>query len=194
MRFPTDISYGASGGPAWNTEIVRVQSGAEKRNRLWSVPQYRFECAHGVKSQSQLDELLNFFYDIGGKALPFRFKNWAEYKLLKEQSEVTRPVTNTLKINKKYSTYSRRITKIVDGTFKLYADNVLVTANYSIDIDTGIITLSNPEAYGVGVVFTVECEYDFWVRFDTDEMYVSIDNYNVYSWNQIPLVEVRENI
>lgn len=192
MRFPIDISYGATGGPSWNTEVIRVVNGAEKRNRLWSVPQYRFDVSHGVKSQEQLNELLDFFYDVGGRALPFRFKNWAEYQLTKQNSEVQRPTTETLHIYKVYSTYSRRITKIVDGTFKLYADNVLVTTGYSLDIDTGIITLSNPESYSESVVFKVECEFDFWVRFDTDEMMVSIDNINNYSWGQIPLVEVRQ--
>lgn len=192
MRFPIDISYGATGGPSWNTEVVRVVSGAEKRNRLWSTPQYRFDVSHGVKSQEQLNELLDFFYDVSGRALPFRFKNWAEYQLNKQNSEVQRPTTDKLHIYKVYSTYSRRITKIVDGTFKLYADNVLVTSGYSLDIDTGIITLAVPSDYIESVVFKVECEFDFWVRFDTDEMNVSIDNINNYSWGQIPLVEVRE--
>jgi len=194
MRFPEDISYGATGGPSFNTEIIRVVSGAEKRNRLWSIPQYRFECAHGVKSQAQLDILLDFFYDVGGKATAFRFKNWAEYVLTKTNSEIQRPVTATLKVFKNYSSYSRRITKIVDGTFKLYADDVLVTTGYTVDIDTGIITLSSPGSYAGGVVFTCEAEYDFWVRFDTDQMLYSIDNINSYSWGQIPLVEVKESI
>ena len=194
MRFPEDISYGATGGPSFNTEVVRVVSGAEKRNRLWSIPQYKFECAHGVKSQEQLNVLIDFFYDVGGRATPFRFKNWAEYQLTKQNSEIQRPTTGTLKIYKKYSTYARRITKIVDGTFKLYADNVLVSSGYSLDINTGIITLANPSAYASTVVFKCECEFDFWVRFDTDEMMYSIDNYNIYSWGQIPLVEVKENL
>lgn len=192
MRFPVDISYGATGGPSWNTEVVRVVSGGEKRNRLWSTPQYRFDCAHGVKSQDQLNILLDFFYDVGGRAIPFRFKNWAEYQLTKQNSEIQRPTTDKLYIYKVYSTYSRRISKIVDGTFKLYANDILVTNGYSLDIDTGIITLSNPDNYNQSTIFKVECEFDFWVRFDTDEMLVSIDNYNVYSWGQIPLVEVRE--
>lgn len=194
MRFPDDISYGATGGPSFNTEVISVKSGGEKRNKNWSTPQYRFECAHGVKSQDQLDVLVDFFYEMGGKASPFRFKNWADYKVIKEKSYISRPVTNTLKLHKVYSAYNRRITKVIGDTFELYADDVLVSIGYSLDVDTGIITLSNPSSFPVETEFTFECEYDFWVRFDTDEMYVSIDNYNIYSWNQIPLVEVRESI
>lgn len=194
MRFPSDISYGASGGPIWNTEVIKVQSGIEKRNQVWSIPLYKFECAHGVKSQEQLNELIDFFYQMNGKAKPFRYKNWAEYQITKTTSDIQRPTTETLKIYTRYSTFSRRITKIVNGTFKLYANDVLVNTGYSLDIDTGIITLQTPASYPSNIVFTCESEYDFWVRFETDEMFVSIDNYNVYSWNQIPLVEIRENI
>lgn len=192
LRFPEDISYGATGGPNFNTQVVTVASGAEKRTRLWETPIYEFECAHGLKTQNQLDELINFFYEVGGRAGTFRFKNWAEFILTQDISELTRPATDTLLVWKKYSTYRRRITKIVDGSFKLYADGVQVLTGFEVNIDTGTITLQFPASYPEGTVFTCECEFDFYVRFNTDSMPVSIDNYNVYSWNQIPLVEVRE--
>lgn len=194
LKFPENISEGATGGPQFNTEIITVASGGEKRNKVWSSPIYSFECAHGVKTQEQLDELIDFFYEASGRAYPFRFKNWAEYVLTKNKSELVRSGTNneTLTIYKKYSSYTRKLTKIVDGTFKLYADDVLLLSGYNLDIETGIITLSNPSNYDQSVVFTCECEYDFWCRFDTDTMFYSIDKYNVYSWGQIPLVEVRE--
>lgn len=34
-------------------------------------------------------------------------------------------------------------------------------------------------------------EFDVPVRFDTDQMNTGLDHYNLYSWNQIPLIEVR---
>ncbi len=34
VRFPTDISYGSSGGPGFSTAIIEVDSGAEERISL----------------------------------------------------------------------------------------------------------------------------------------------------------------
>ena len=194
MRFPDDISYGAVSSPMFATEVVRVMSGAEKRNRLWSTPLYSFECSHGVKSQQQLNELIDFFYDVGGRHGSFRFKNWAEYQLTKTNCELQRPTTESLYIYKKYGSNvtTRRITKIVDGTFKLYADDVLVTSGYSLDIDTGIITLAVPGDYAPTVIFTCECEFDFWCRFNSDSMPSSIDNVDTYSWVNIEIIEDRQ--
>ncbi len=194
LKFDDSISYGATGGPTFATNVVKIASGGEKRTRLWDTPLYRFECAHGLKTQAQLDNLIDFFYEVGGRAGGFRFKNWAEYNLTKTNCEITRPQTDKLYVYKKYSNYTRRITKIVDGTFKLYANDTLVTSGYDLDIDTGIVTLLNPASYPSNTIFTCESQFDFYCRFDTDQMYVSIDNYNVYSWNQIPLIEIRENI
>lgn len=194
MRFPEDISYGAEISPSFNTEKIRTINGVVKRNRLWSTPLYRFECAHKVKTQEQLEKLIEFFYDVGGGAYSFRFKNWADYSISKQNSELQRTTLSTLKVYKKYSTFSRRITKIVDGTFKLYADDILVNGGYSVDIDTGIITLANPEDYIQTVIFTCETEYDFWVMFERDDFPHTIDNFNMYSVNQISLIEDKENI
>lgn len=196
LRFPSDISYGATGGPTKSVEVITVKSGSEKRNKNWKEPLYRFDVSHGVKTQEQLDELIEFFLDIGdGKLNAFRFKNWSEWEVFKNKSYITRPTNNTLKLFKSYLTSTKRITKVVDGTLNLYANDVLVTSGYDLNIDTGIITLSNPATYPVETtLFTFDCEFDFWVRFDTNEMMPSIDNYNIYSVNQIPLVEVRENI
>lgn len=193
LRFPDAISYGATSAPGFNTEVVTVKSGGEKRNALWSTPLYTFEAAHGIKTEEQFKELLDFFMEKAkGKLNPFRFRNWAEYFITTDISYVTRPATNTLKLWKKYGDYNRRITKIVDGTFKIYADGKEIKSNFEVDIETGIVTLGNPSTYPTTTVFTYECEFDFWCRFDSDQMFVSMNYYNVYDWNQIPLVEVRQ--
>lgn len=192
LRFPDSISFGATTVPTFNTEVVTVASGAEKRNALWSTPLYKFEAAHGVKTPEQFNELLDFFMDKAkGKLNPFRFRNWAEYEINLDNCIITRPVTDTLKLWKKYGDYKRRINKIVDGTFHLFADGKEVLTNFEVDIDTGIVTLSNPEIYPITTIFTYICEFDFWVRFDVDSMYVSMNWYNVFDWNQIPMVEIR---
>ena len=36
VQFPTDISYGSSGGPEYATDIVATNSGYEQRNINWA--------------------------------------------------------------------------------------------------------------------------------------------------------------
>lgn len=191
MRFPEDISWGAVATPTFNTEVIKVVSGAEKRNRLWSTPQYTFNCSHAVKTEEQIIDLLNFFYTVGGRAGAFRYKNWVEFELFQNTSEITRD-NDLLYVWKKYSTYRKRITKIVDGTFKLYADGVQVLSGFDVNIDTGVVTLQFPTNYPENTVFTCECEFDFWVRFETDEMPISYDNVDSFSWGNIILKEIKE--
>jgi len=57
--------------------------------------------------------------------------------------------------------------------------------NYS----AGEIVFTRPPVKGV--VITASFEFDVPVRFDTDYLNASIDNYGSSSWNNIPLVEVK---
>ena len=67
-RFPDNISQGASGGPGYQTEVVVVASGREKRNITWPLPRGRYDVAHGVRTQAQMDILIAFFRSVRGRA------------------------------------------------------------------------------------------------------------------------------
>ncbi len=73
-RFPENISRGASGGPGYQTDVVVVSSGHEKRNITWPLGRARYDVAHGVRTQAQMDALIAFFRSIKGKGDDFRFK------------------------------------------------------------------------------------------------------------------------
>lgn len=80
VRFPTDIAYGSAGGPEYSTDIVITHSGHEQRNSNWSQARARYNIAHGVKTQAQLDALIAFFRARKGRADGFRFKDWTDHK------------------------------------------------------------------------------------------------------------------
>jgi uncharacterized protein (TIGR02217 family) len=46
-------------------------------------------------------------------------------------------------------------------------------------------------APALGVEVTADFEFDVPVRFDTDHMAVTIENYRLHNWQQIPIVELR---
>lgn len=165
-RFPDDISYGSQGGAAFETNVVVYGSGYEQRNPRWPVARHKYDVAHGLESQEQLNTLVQFFHIAQGRAFPFRFKDWADY-----QASSASNVSGTGQCNsdaigtgrasyalyKKYGPLSgsgggsppyalRRITKPVSGTVFGYRNGSALTIQTTpgqlsaIDTTTGTLT------------------------------------------------------
>ena len=81
VQFPVSISYGASGGPGFNTTVMTLGSGFERRNQNWTLSRATYDVAHGLKTQAELDVLIKFFYARRGQAFGFRYKDWSDYHL-----------------------------------------------------------------------------------------------------------------
>lgn len=81
IRFPDDISYGSNGGPEFSTDIIITQGGFEQRNSNWANARAKYNVAHGVKTETQLAELIAFFRARKGRAHGFRFKDWTDYQI-----------------------------------------------------------------------------------------------------------------
>ena len=198
VQFPPAISYGASGGPGFHTTVTQLSSGKEKRNQDWALAKAQYDVASGLKDQTELNQLIKFFYARRGKAFGFRFKDWADYQLPFPQDALptlyttTASTGQTFQLVKVYgdigSTYTRNIVKPVVGTLVLYANGTL-NNDFTVDTTTGIVTLGT-SWNTAGIVCTGSCQFDVPVRFDTDDMKNTINDYNNFSWGQIPLVEL----
>jgi len=192
IQFPTDISYGATGGPMFMTDVVATVSGHEQRNSKWSQSRAKYNVASGIKTESQWQALIAFFRTRKGKAVGFRFKDWSDYQGTNEAIGTGDGVTADFQLVKIYSSniaVSRDITKPVAGTTKIYVDSVLQASGVSVDTTTGIVTFTTAPA--IAEVITADFEFDVPVRFDTDELAISMDSFDAGSWNNIPLIEVR---
>lgn len=192
-RFPTDISYGSTGGPEFSTEVVILSSGHEKRNINWTYPRERWQVAYGVKEQSHLDALRNFFYARQGRAIGFRFKNHDDYQGTTENLGEGDDSTVAFQLVKIYTsdgnTLTRKITKPVDGTVSVFIDDVEQGESvWSLDTTTGIITLDI--APSSGEVITAMFEFDVPMRFDTDYLPINLANYQARAAD-VPVVEIR---
>lgn len=210
VRFPTEISFGAVGGPEYRTNIIEIFSGKEKRNQNWEDARARYQVAHELKNQTELDTIIAFFRARAGRARGFRFRDWTDYKLQSENIGTGDGSKTEFQITKTYTSGGqsdiRDITKIVtqsdSNSISSSQGNtvtnwsVLVdtteqteTTDYTIDRNTGIITFVT--APSSGAVVYVNGEFDVPVRFDTDTMAATIDYHNSTSWDGIPIVEVR---
>lgn len=193
IRFPEDISYGSSGGPEYSTGVIVLHSGHEQRNINWAEARARYNAAHGVKTQAQLDALIAFFRARRGRAHGFRYKDWADYSAIGQIIGTGDGGQTVFQLTKTYVSGSgsetRVIRKPVSGTVKLYLNSVLQTSGISIDHSTGIATFST--APGNGVLVSADFEFDVPVRFDTDRLTTRLDEFGSQSWLDIPLIEIR---
>ena len=81
IRFPTAVSYGATGGPERKTEIVTLASGHEERNTSWAHSRRRYDAGLGMSTLDQLERVIAFFEARMGQLYGFRWKDWSDYKM-----------------------------------------------------------------------------------------------------------------
>jgi uncharacterized protein (TIGR02217 family) len=160
------IIYHTIGGPMFSTTVVIVNSGRETRNADWPTPLGRWELGERSMMPADLAVMKNFFNARQGRAQGFRFKDWADYK--DDGGGVLVPIVGGTgyQMFKKFPSgpnyTSRKISKPVDGSIKVYSGGTLVGA--TVDPATGIVT-------GVsGDTLTWTGEFDTPVRFDTDQL------------------------
>ena len=72
---------------------------------------------------------------------------------------------------------------------KIYRDGIEAVSGWSLDATTGLVTLTSAPASGVQA--TADFEFDVPVRFDSDQMDITIETYQLGSWGQIPVLEIR---
>ena len=195
VRFPENISKGSKGGPVYETVLIVPKSGIIKANANWTYPRHEYDAAYGVRSQTDLEQVIALFHIVQGRAHTFRWKDWADYKscsVVETPSATDQTIgtgdgsTTEFQLVKTYSfggesRLARWITKPVDGTVLVAVDGTVQTegTDYTVDYSTGVITFAS--APGDGLAVTVGYEFDVHVRFGADELSISLDAYRAGS-------------
>ena len=202
VRFPDNISRGARGGPERRTQIVELASGAEERNASWANRRRRYDVAYGIRRADDLAAVVAFFEARNGRLHAFRFKDWSDYKscLPSAAPAPTDQIigtgngsTTAFQLVKTYASgaqsSARAIIKPVAGTVTVSLNGIAQGSGWSVNTTTGIITFT--VAPTTGAVIRAGFEFDVPVRFDTDELPVTLDIERTGSIPSIPLIEVR---
>ena len=165
-RFPECISYGATGGPAYKTDVVVVNSGYEQRNATWAQARSMYDVSHAARDPSLMKQLIAFFRAAKGRALGFRFKDWLDYEVEATDGRLgTGPSTGVrdYQLTKVYtagtSTEYRDIRKPVLNSVKVYSNGVEVTqgtsaGNCAIDYTTGVVSFVHTSTKNVNATVT----------------------------------------
>ena len=204
IRFPTALSFGASGGPERRTEIVTLANGFEERNTPWSQSRRRYDAGTGLRSLDDVEALIAFFEARMGQLNGFRWKDWTDHKSC-TPSRTVGPEDQVLglgdaatKAFQTVKTYRsgaqasvRTIAKIVPGTFRLAiaGDPKVEGVDFTLDATTGLVTFPTPP--GVGALITAGYEFDVPVRFDTDRLQASVATFRAGEVPSVPVVELR---
>lgn len=152
-RFPDCISFGALGGPGYFTEVVPVASGHEQRNEVWQYARLMWDVSHGVRTDTDMHDLIAFFRSMRGKLHGFRFKDWSDFQSNAGGVGIigsggVGDGTPSQQLMKRYAPDVgvafdlREIRKPVAGTIQVVRGGTPITTGFSIDTSTGLITFT----------------------------------------------------
>lgn len=205
VRFPVSVSFGATGGPERLNEIVSLTSGREKRNARFSQSRRHYDAGTGVRSLSDLHDVLAFFEARRGSLHAFRFRDPFDMKSCRPEDVVAAAdqVLGTgdgarmrFALTKIYGegedAYQRLIAKPALETLRVAVDGVEKgSPDWSFDFATGEVVFAPGSVPGAGDVVTSGYEFDVPVRFDTERISVSLTAFKAGQIPSIPLIEVR---
>ena len=193
-RFPEDISFGATGGPEYNTEIVVSAGGKEYRNMNWGNARAKYNVSHNIKTKEQIDKILSFFRSKKGRLIPFRFKDWSDYQANNCLIGIGDDLTTHFQLIKQYQgcnhLENRVITKpIAESVIIKINDKIMTSEKFKVDHNKGIVEFYTPPTAGHKI--KADFEFDVLVRFDSDYLPITIESTDTYSTGEIHLIEVK---
>jgi uncharacterized protein (TIGR02217 family) len=189
IAFPGSVGRGATGGPGFSTQIVTLASGAEQRNQNWSQARGRWNISTGIRNRADMALVIAHFHVVKGRAFSFRFKDWNDYDAADHVMVQITPTTWQMvkRYNRSGFEHVRTITKpVLTTVVTRVAGGVVVPA--SINYLTGVVTF----AVAPGSAPTATYQFDVPVRFDTDNLPVQANAFDLQIANNIDLVEVLE--
>ncbi len=201
VLFPLGIGREASVTPAFSTQIVESLSGHERRSSDWADARLRFDAGPGVRSESDLVELIAFFRARRGAARAFRFTDPFDNRSAPPSANVTAidqrlgtgdGVTSQFQLAKFYGegeeAQRRIITRPVAGSIRISVDGVEQMSGWTHE---GLGVIAFDEAPAEGAVLGCGYRFDVPVRFAEDRLEISRATFAAGEVPSVPLIEVR---
>lgn len=200
---PGSFAYGAIGGIGFNTQVSIMRNKREQRNQNWEGEQAKYDLHYPIKQPGAIDTFQNFVRLRNGKARGFLFDD---------------PLNNNTAGIGGTPTKSDQLIGVGDGTttdfqLKLTWTDAFNTVDYIVykpQIPTVLIAVG-------GTLKTVGTDYDIqplglirfkgghipssgnitWgglyyrpVRFDSDQLQISYDEFNAFEIVSMPMMEI----
>lgn len=202
ILFPTGLAYGFHGGPGFNTTVLELGSGFERRNINWSKSRAKYDISHLMKDPDKFSELLDWMYAMMGRAYSFKFWDNFDDTITAQVIGAGDGSAQDFQIYKRYSItngvdefhYDRLITKIqpntISGVFVGAAAQTL-GVDYTINLNTGVLHFAVAPPLDDEIIIG-SVKFFVHVRFEMDEMDAEYSTHEHISWGSIALLEIKE--
>ena len=179
-RLEIGKDYGAVGGSEFNTTVIEMGSGREKRNSNHANNLGRWDLGSRNLIKADIEYLHGFFRARRGKAQGFRYKDWLNFDVIDQDAKPAG--YSTIQLVKDFTdggvTETQVISKPVATGFSMLR-NGGAFSGYSLDDTTGVITLTEDVSFSIsgitkaanGVVTSVGHTYS-----DGDEIFMTAIN------------------
>jgi uncharacterized protein (TIGR02217 family) len=199
VMFPIEIGADASVSPGFSTTVVTSASGYETRNVNWQQARLRIDAGPGVRGDTELETLIEFFRARRGPATAFRFRDPYDFSS-SGMSGTPGPSDQPLGegdgaavrflLAKAYGDGERRrITRPVNGSVRVAVDGAELVTGWTLG-DMGEIVFDDPP--DVGAAVTAGFLFDVPVRFAEDRLEINRASFQAGEAPSVPLIEVRE--
>ena len=188
--FPESISMKSSYIIEYNTIINKSKNGNELRISNYDYPLLSYNVINDIKTKKELEDIINFFKLVKGKAYGFKFKDWLDYKVINQNIAIADGEQTNFQLIKTYNTNNklqiRKITK--PKQVNIFTNNQDITETVNINYENGIITFNTPPEKGT----TISASFEFYVpvRFDNDKIEIVMKNEKVGEIKDLKIVEL----
>ncbi len=198
-RFPTSVAYGLVAGPSFMTERVTTGGGTVRKNARWAQPLRKFRVDTALLTTTQADAVLAFIVAVAyGSLYNFRVKDWTDFAATAAFVSGTVDGSNRIfQLAKKYTSgsyvYTRTISKISADVTPIIYDNgtPVSSANYTIDMNTGVLTFGIGQAPANGHTVTWTGVFDVPCEFDDDYTPATYQAFGQMNFLSLGMTEVR---
>ena len=198
MLFPLEIGREAMATAEFSTNVVTTLSGHERRNSDWSDARLSYDVGPGVRDETELGMLLDFFRARRGAAIGFRFTDPFDFSsnamigeptMLDQVIGTGNGLQTEFELIKTYGAGGqvRRITRPQAGV--LVAANGVANTNWVL-AEGGIVQFATAPV--AGSTITAGFHFDVPVRFADDRIEVARATFGAGDMPSVPLIEIRE--
>ena len=201
VPYPLAPGRDAGVSPEFSTSIVLTASGHERRNSHWSDARLRYDVGPGIRSETELGLLLEFFRARRGAARGFRLADPFDFssKSMSGTPTMLDQVIGTgdglkasFQLSKSYGSAPdpqiRPITRPRAASVVVSVNGVLA-ANWALTSGGRIVFAQAPAA---GALVRAGFLFDVPVRFAEDRLDITATNFAAGEAPSVPLVEIRE--
>ncbi len=202
ITFPIEIGRQAAASTEFSTNVITSLSGHERRNSNWADARLSYDVGPGVRSESELGILIDFFRARRGPAIGFRFRDPfdnSSHLMTQTPAMADQPLgigdglRSMFPLQKVYGTGSdaqiRFITHPVPGSILIAINGNQVSSGWTVEPGGKIIFDIAPAQ---GATITAGFRFDVPVRFADDRIEVNRSTFGAGDMASVPLIEVRD--